>query len=42
MEEDIAFLPKILINAGSRGVLAEMAPAELIRTLNPVRVKVAL
>jgi Cys-tRNA(Pro) deacylase len=42
MEEDIAFLPKILINAGGRGVLAEMAPAELIRTLNPVRVKVAI
>jgi len=42
MEEDIALLPRILINAGSRGLLAEMAPAELIRTLNPVSVKVAI
>lgn len=42
MEEGIATLPRILINAGSRGLLAEMAPAELIRTLNPVTVKVAI
>lgn len=42
MEEEIALLPTILINAGGRGILAEMAPAELIRTLNPVFVKVAL
>ncbi len=41
MEEGIATLPKILINAGSRGLLAEMEPAELIRTLQPVSVKVA-
>jgi Cys-tRNA(Pro) deacylase len=41
MEESIADLPKILINAGSRGLLAEMAPAEMIRTLSPVSVKVA-
>jgi prolyl-tRNA editing enzyme YbaK/EbsC (Cys-tRNA(Pro) deacylase) len=41
MEESIAVLPKILINAGSRGLLAEMEPAELIRTLQPVSVKVA-
>lgn len=42
MEEGIASLPRILINAGSRGLLAEMSPAELIRVLNPVTVKVAL
>jgi len=42
MEEDIALLPRILINAGSRGLLAEMAPAELIRILKPVSVKVAI
>ena len=42
MEEGIAELPRILINAGSRGLLAEMAPAELIRALKPVTVKVAL
>jgi Cys-tRNA(Pro) deacylase len=42
MEEEIAGLPKILINAGSRGLLAEMSPAELIRVLKPVPVKVAI
>lgn len=42
MEEGIAALPRILINAGSRGLLAEMAPAELVRVLGPVMVKVAL
>jgi Cys-tRNA(Pro) deacylase len=42
MEEEIADLPVILINAGSRGLLAEMAPAELIRVLKPVAVKVAI
>lgn len=42
MEEGIASLPRILINAGSRGLLAEMSPAELIRVLNPVAVKVAI
>lgn len=42
MEEAIAVLPRILINAGSRGLLAEMAPAELIRVLKPVTVQVAI
>jgi len=42
MEETIADLPRILINAGSRGLLAEMAPAELIRVLHPVSVKVSV
>jgi Cys-tRNA(Pro) deacylase len=42
MEEGISDLPRILINAGSRGLLAEMAPAELIRVLKPVTVKVAI
>ena len=42
IEEGIAALPRILINAGSRGLLAEMSPAELIRVLKPVMVKVAL
>ena len=42
MEEGISGLPRILINAGSRGLLAEMSPAELIRVLNPVAVKVAI
>jgi Cys-tRNA(Pro) deacylase len=42
MEEGIASLSRILINAGSRGLLAEMDPAELIRVLKPRAVKVAL
>jgi len=42
MEEGIASLSRILINAGSRGLLAEISPAELIRVLKPVTVKVAL
>jgi Cys-tRNA(Pro) deacylase len=42
MEEEIGESPRILINAGSRGLLAEMSPAELIRVLNPVAVKVAI
>lgn len=42
MEESIAGLPSILINAGSRGLLAEMNPAEMIRVLKPVPVKVAI
>jgi len=42
MEEEIASLPRIMINAGSRGLLAEMAPVELMRVLKPVAVKVAI
>ena len=42
MEETIAGLPYILINAGSRGLLAEMPPSELIRVLQPVPVQVAI
>jgi Cys-tRNA(Pro) deacylase len=42
MEEGIASLSRILINAGSRGLLAEMDPAELIRVLKPLAVKVAI
>jgi Cys-tRNA(Pro) deacylase len=42
MEEEITDLPRILINAGSRGLLCEMSPAELIRVLQPVPVKVAI
>jgi Cys-tRNA(Pro) deacylase len=39
MEETIARLPRILINAGARGLLAEMSPSELIRVLQPIPVK---
>lgn len=42
MEKTIADLPRIYINAGKRGLLAEMSPADLTRILNPVPVEVAL
>lgn len=42
MEETIPGLPRILINAGSRGLLAEMPPSELVRVLNPAPVRVAI
>jgi len=42
MEDSIAALPSMLINAGARGLLAEMAPADLIRLLNPRPVSVAI
>jgi len=42
MEQTIADLPNIFINAGSRGLLARMPAAELIRLLKPVRVSVAI
>jgi Cys-tRNA(Pro) deacylase len=42
MEASIAPLPRIFINAGSRGLLAEIAAADLIRVLNPTTVTVAL
>ena len=42
MEQTIADLTDIFINAGSRGLLARMSAAELIRLLKPVRVSVAI
>lgn len=42
MEKTIADLPEILINAGARGLLAKMTPAELIRILAPREVSVAI
>jgi Cys-tRNA(Pro) deacylase len=42
VEETILSLPMILINAGHRGILAEMAPAELVRILGPTPVNVAI
>jgi len=41
MEESIASLPRIYINAGARGLLASMGPADLIRILKPSMVSVA-
>jgi Cys-tRNA(Pro) deacylase len=42
MEKTIADLPEILINAGSRGLLAKMRPSELIRILAPREVSVSI
>jgi len=42
MESTIANLPEIFINAGSRGLLARMPSAELIRILKPIAVSVAI
>ena len=41
MQKSIADLPKIYINAGKRGLLAEISPAEVMRLLNPVLVDAA-
>jgi Cys-tRNA(Pro) deacylase len=41
IEESILSLPKILINAGRRGLLAEVSPSELMRVLKPIPVRVA-
>ena len=42
MEKTILDLPAILLNAGSRGLLAQMAPAEVVRILHPVMVSVSI
>jgi Cys-tRNA(Pro) deacylase len=42
MEHSILELPKIYINGGRRGFLVGIAPGEIVRTLDPQLVKVAL
>ena len=42
MEKTITDLPVIYINAGKRGLLAEITPADLAKILNPIPVEVAL
>ena len=42
MESTIQSLPKIYINAGKRGLLAEMSPEVLMKVLNPITVEVAI
>jgi Cys-tRNA(Pro) deacylase len=42
VEESILALPKIFINAGKRGFLAELSPADLKKALNPTPVNVAI
>ncbi|MGP8154677.1 MAG: YbaK/EbsC family protein [Smithella sp.] len=42
MEQTITDLPEIFINAGSRGLLARIPAAEIVRILKPVEVNVAI
>lgn len=42
LEASIEHLEKIWINGGKRGLLVEITPADLVRTLQPVRVSVAI
>ena len=42
VEETILDLDRIYINAGKRGLLAEMAPEDLVRVLKPTPVKVGI
>lgn len=42
MEKSIIDLQEILINAGTRGLLAKMPPSELVRILKPREVSVAI
>jgi Cys-tRNA(Pro) deacylase len=42
MERTILDLPELYINGGRRGFLVKIAPAELVRVLNPQLVEAAL
>ena len=42
LEQTVLELPRIYINGGRRGFLVSMAPAEIMRTLSPRLVSVAL
>jgi Cys-tRNA(Pro) deacylase len=42
IEQTISDLPEIFINAGSRGLLARMPSAEIVRILKPIYVSVAI
>jgi Cys-tRNA(Pro) deacylase len=42
MEKTILDLQAIFINAGSRGLLAQMHPSEIVRIINPVMVNVSI
>jgi Cys-tRNA(Pro) deacylase len=41
VEETILSLPRIFVNAGRKGLLCEMSPAELVKVLQPIPVHVA-
>jgi Cys-tRNA(Pro) deacylase len=42
VEASILDLHKVFINAGKRGLLAEMSPADITRVLNPIPVQAAI
>jgi prolyl-tRNA editing enzyme YbaK/EbsC (Cys-tRNA(Pro) deacylase) len=42
MEKTIVDFKKIYINAGKRGLLVEISPDDLMKTLNPTPVNVAI
>jgi Cys-tRNA(Pro) deacylase len=42
MERTIAELPRVFINGGRRGFLVALAPSEIVRTLRPTLVEVAI
>jgi prolyl-tRNA editing enzyme YbaK/EbsC (Cys-tRNA(Pro) deacylase) len=42
VERTILELPKLVINAGKRGFLAEMSPGDLSKILSPTPVDVAV
>ena len=42
LEESIVSLPRILLNGGKRGFLIGLDPAEVVRVLRPILVKVAI
>ncbi len=42
VERTILDLPRIYINGGARGFLVGMAPADLVRVLNPTAVEVGI
>ena len=40
MEKTILDLPRVFINGGKRGYLVDLAPAEIVRVLQPTLVEV--
>jgi prolyl-tRNA editing enzyme YbaK/EbsC (Cys-tRNA(Pro) deacylase) len=42
MERSITALPRVYFNGGRRGFLVALAPQEILRTLSPTLVEVAI
>ncbi|MBM3293934.1 MAG: Cys-tRNA(Pro) deacylase [Candidatus Aminicenantes bacterium] len=42
LERSVTDMPKIYINAGKRGLLAEIAPADLMKILSPALIEVGI